>query len=305
MTTPSGDAPAPSHPPLPSAIVEPRAARRGLIPRTLPWLIPAIAAIIAIVLALQALAARGPRIDLVFANGHGIRPNDPIVHRGIQVGRVQSVSLDPAGKVRIRAELSPEAATLTWGGQFWIVRPEVSLSRVSGLDTIIGPRYIAAEHGGDNSPGFTTFESAPAANPTSLPGLNLILQATRGGSLSIGAPVSYRELPVGSVTNLLFAPDARTVNIHINIKPEYAHFVRTNTRFWNTSGIGLDVGLIGGLKLKAESLQTIFAGGLAFATPDKPAELAPPAEHGRVFPVEDFDESWLKWTPDLTPASRP
>lgn len=303
MTPSSGESPAPPTP-LPTAIVQPRATRRGLIPRTVPWLIPALAAIVALVLVLQAIASRGPRVDLLFASGHGIRPNDPIIHRGIQVGRVHEVTLDPSThQVRVIAELTREAAHLSRGGQFWIVRPEVSLSRVSGLETLLGPRYIAAERVPEAEATFATrtFESPPVPTPDSLPGLNLILQATRSGSLSIGAPVSYRELPVGSVTNLLFAPDARTVNIHINIKPEYAHFVRTNTRFWNTSGIGLDVGLIGGLKLKAESLQTIFAGGLAFATPDKPADLAPPAENGRTFPVEDFDDSWLKWSPDLTP----
>lgn len=279
---------------VPSAIVEDRG---GGLQAWWPWLAPLAALLVVAVLVMQSVADRGRRVTLVFADGHGLKPNDPIVYRGIQVGKVHEVGLDRSGgKVRVLADLSKEAAFLASRGRFWIVRPEVSLSRVSGLETLLGPRYIAAEQGDAGAGLPQTFDSPPTGL-VSLPGLNVVLMAGRGGSLSIGSPVSYREVPVGTVTNLSLSDDAKSVSISVNIRPEHARLVRGNTRFWNTSGIGLDVGLIGGLKLKAESLQTILAGGLAFATPDKPGEAV---SDGQVFAVEEYDEGWLKWSPDLS-----
>lgn len=296
---PSAPTPNAETPIIPLATIRPR--RSG--PRVwLPWLVPALALIVTALLIMQTLAARGPRITLRFQSGHGIKSNDPVVFSGVQIGRIRSVGIDPSTRqILIRAELNRDAAFLADSGRFWIVRPEVSLSRVAGLDTVIGPRYLAADY-----PSPSQRVSAPQsleAPPVvaDLPGLNIIIRAARAASISIGAPVSYRDLPVGSVTDTSLAPDARTVIISVNILPQHEHLVRSYTRFWNVSGIGLDLGLVGGLKLKAESLQTIFAGGLAFATPEKPPPQ--PGElitDGTEFQMVEYEDEFLKWAPDLT-----
>ena len=284
---------------IPIATIRPR--RGG--PRVwLPWLVPAIALLVTAVLIVQTLAARGPRITLRFQNGHGIESNDPVVYAGVQIGRIQSVGIDPSTRqILIRAELNRDSSFLANSGRFWIVRPEVSLSRVAGLDTLIGPRYIAADFPSPSQSKSVpqSLEAPPVLHD--LPGLNILIRAARAASISIGAPVSYRDLPVGSVTDTHLAPDARTVIISVNILPGHEHLVRSHSRFWNVSGIGLDLGLVGGLKLKAESLQTIFAGGLAFATPEKP----PPQSgefitDGTEFQMVEYDDEFLKWAPDLT-----
>lgn len=291
MTTPPAEAPDT----IPTAIIEPSARRAGPA-RLLPWLVPIAAVILTIVLITQALASRGPSLTLAFQNGHGIRENDPIVHRGVQVGRVRSIDFAPTGQVRIRIELTSAAAFLAKSGRFWIVRPELSLSRVAGLETIVGPRYIEADFPSGNT-GPISLETPPPDSGAE--GLRILIRAPRAGSLAAGSPVSYRELRVGEIISVSLAPDARSVEIAVRINPEHARLVRRNSVFWNVSGIGLDLGFVGGLKLKAESLQTILSGGLAFATPDRPPPPADPVPQGHEFPLSEYDEAYLRWSPDL------
>ncbi|MBX3359495.1 MAG: MCE family protein [Phycisphaeraceae bacterium] len=263
------------------------------------WLIPLAALILAAILAFQSWSQRGPRLTLQFEQGHGISANDPVVYRGVRVGRVAEVSIDPAhNRISVDIELSRDASELAWGGRFWIVRPELSLTRIAGLETLIGPRYVAADLPADSNPTVTTVESPPVVRPTlSGPGLSLLLRAPALGSIRGGSPITYREVPVGTVVSIALSDDARTIEIIGRIQPEYAHLVRANTRFWNASGIALDVGLMGGLKLKAESLATVLAGGIAFATPNNPG---PVVKSGHAFDVErDPVDDAAKWSPNL------
>ncbi len=287
----------------PAAIIRPARARAGL-PTALAWLIPLAALVVASLLVAQSLSSRGPRLTLTFANGHGLRPDDPVVYRGVQVGRVREVGIAAdTQSVRVNIEL---ARDVTFLRRYWIVRPELSLSRVAGLETIVGPRYIAADTGPrDGAASATpenplTLDSPPIAGDAADDGLDLLIRATRVASITPGSPVTYRELAVGSVTAVTLAADARTVEIAVRINPEHARLVRANSVFWNVSGIGLDLGLVGGIKLKAESLQTILAGGLAFATPDDAGE---PVTSGTEFTLNDYDTNYLKWSPDLEKSS--
>ena len=118
------------------------------------WFVPVLAVGLVGVLFFQAYAQRGPIITINFANGEGLRAGDPVSFRGVQVGKVREVLLTPdlAG-VSTRIELNKDASGLAVeGSRFWVVRPELSLTRVSGLETLLGPRYIEAEPGPAGSP---------------------------------------------------------------------------------------------------------------------------------------------------------
>ena len=126
--------------------------------------------------------------------------------------------------------------------------------------------------------------------------MDLVLSAARLGLITSGLPVVYREVRVRTVVGAELSADAKSVDIAVRIDPAHAHLVRDNTKFWNVSGIGLDLG-IGGLKLRAGSLESVLAGGIAFATPLKPGE---PARIGARFELADAPEdAWLKWAPEL------
>jgi paraquat-inducible protein B len=306
----NGNAAAAAHEAVHSRSVEPAIPTATMSPvRRIPalaWLIPIAALALAAVLAYQAISNRGPTIAITFDNGAGIQPDDPVTYRAVEVGRVRSVSLSPdLQHVIVHVQLTPDAASIaTEGTMFWVVRPEVSLTRVSGLETLLGPRYIAVEPAtprGRPMRAFVGLDTQPRISQNSVPGLALTLRSQRLGSVSEGSPVSFREMKVGVVTSVELAADARTIDIQLRIDPHHAHLIRTNTKFWNASGIGLDLGLLGGVKLKAESLEAVIAGGIAFATPTKAGE---PVASGHSFEMEPQPvDDWMKWAPDLTPPA--
>lgn len=71
--------------------------------------------------------------------------------------------------------------------------------------------------------------------------------------------------------------------MQVFIKAPYDHYLRTDSRFWNVSGIQVGLGA-GGLKVQMQSLQALFSGGVAFGLPDnRNAVNAPVAPANSVF----------------------
>ena len=98
------------------------------------------------------------------------------------------------------------------------------------------------------------------------------------------------------VTGFELSPLANSVQVYVTIYEPYDRIVRTNTRFWNVSGIGMEIGLLGG-KIKTESLQALLEGGIAFATPDRLGETV---VSGIRFELHENPQSgWLDWDPEI------
>lgn len=273
------------------------------------WLVPIGALVAAAVLGYQAYAARGPVVTVVLAAGDGIGEGDPVTYRDVQVGRVRGVALaEGLTRVAVTIEFNPDAAGLAVEGtKFWIVRPEVSAARISGLDTLLGPRYIAVEPGsGPRADRFVGLARAPVLVPSDTPAadaLTLVLQSPHRGSLSVGSPVSYRGIKVGAVTDVQMSYDARAVDISVAIDPSYAALVRSNTKFWKQSGIGADFGWWRGFSVRTGSLESVLAGGIELATPTR---AGPPVPNGSKFILHDEPEAdWYQWSPALLEPAPP
>lgn len=127
-------------------------------------------------------------------------------------------------------------------------------------------------------------------------GLHVVAEAPHLGGIQVGDPVSYRELTVGEVVSRELSADSRRLRLHLNVQRRYAPLVRSNSVFWNASGISANLGL-SGLHIHAESLQALLRGGVAFATPDDSGYRV---KSGSVFALQpEPKEEWLKWDPAL------
>ncbi len=114
----------------------------------------------------------------------------------------------------------------------------------------------------------------------------------------------YRQIPIGSVTGYKLGANANEVIIFINIRPYYAPLVRSNSMFWNVSGIRVDARIVGGVKIDTDSLQSILDGGIAFATPDNP-DMGDAASQGMSFVLhEEPGQNWLQWSPKIPLGSQ-
>jgi len=250
-------------------------------------------------------------IEIRFREGHGLQVGDELRHRGIVVGEVSSVELneDLAG-VTVKVRLVESAQRLARAGsQFWIERPDVSLTGVRGLETLVGGRYLAILPGPPEAEPLTTFdglETAPITNERMEGGLEITLEGRHRRGVRAGAPVSYRGQQIGHIVSVGLSLDGSRVEARAYIDPTFKRLVRENSIFWSTSGIKANFSISGGLEVTAETLETIAAGGVAMATPDPPGGLV---ITGRRFPLfnktdpEFDDQKWQQWEPHIALGS--
>jgi hypothetical protein len=264
------------------------------------WLLPILALLVVGVVLGLAWVRRGPTVTVTFQEGHGLKPGDAVRCRGIIVGEVRSVRLDGrTGGVTVQAELHPEASEVVRAGsRFWIARPLADLATgVRGLDTVVGAKYIVVQPGdGAPSSDFVGLEAPPIPETVEPGGLEVVLQAHHLGGLRPGAPVTYRQVRVGSVLRTALASDGSAVDVHAYIRPAYAPLVRGNSHFWNVSGLRVQAGLRG-LGLSLESLEAVLTGGVTLATEDPPGKRV---VSGKRFVLEAEEPAgWQKWAPSL------
>ncbi len=200
----------------------------------------------------------------------------------------------------MKARLSqPSAGIANEGAIFWIVRPQLDGGDVTGLGTVLtGPEIQVLPGKGEPRADFTGLENAPVA--LEVPGLEVVLRAPRQKSLQLNTRVYYRGVEVGLVRKIDLSPDATTADIRLVIRQRYANLVRSGSMFWNVSGVSLQGGLFKGVKLEIESLRSLLAGGVEFASPPQ----SPPAKPGAVFTLHDAPRAqWLAWAPRIAIAA--
>ncbi|MCP5228858.1 MlaD family protein [Accumulibacter sp.] len=251
---------------LPQATVVPKKRTRV----STVWVIPILAAVVAVGIAVQRVLSEGPTISIVFKNAQGIEAGKTVIkYKDVTIGQVAAVQLsDDYSSVAVTAKIAKSAAGLmVKDAKFWIVEPRITLSGVSGLGTLLSGNYIGFEAGKSESSerSFSGLEVPPIITGDQ-PGRQFLLHAKDLGSLGIGSPVYYRRLPAGQVVAYELAKDGNSVEIKIFVAAPYDKFVNPGTRFWNASGVEVSLGA-DGLDVQTQSMVALIAGGLAFETP--------------------------------------
>ncbi|MFC3940121.1 MCE family protein [Pseudomonas gingeri NCPPB 3146 = LMG 5327] len=257
------------------------------------WVLPLIALIIGGWLGWRAYNQTGIEIQVRFESGEGIQANKTeIVYKGMPIGKVKALTLDTEGSTKgvvATVEMNKDVeSSLRTNTRFWLVKPSVTLAGITGLETLVSGNYIAVSPGdGEPSRKFKALSQEPPLSDLK-PGLHITIKAERLGSLNRGSPVFYKQIQVGQIKSFALSPDQNMVELKVFIEPAYANLVRKHTRFWNASGISIDANL-SGVKVRSESLASIVAGGIAFATPENRKD-SPPTDPSLPFRLyEDFD----------------
>jgi paraquat-inducible protein B len=266
---------------IPEAVSEPK--RRFSV--QLVWIIPIVAALIGLTLAVKTVIDRGHMITITFKTGEGLEAGKTkIKYKDVQIGEVKGLSFSAdRSKVVVTAEISKDArGLLVKDTRFWVVRARISGGNVSGLGTLIGGSYIGVDAGSSTEmrDEFVGQETPPAVS-MDVPGRQFVLHAADVGSLDTGSPVFYRRLQVGQVISTALDPDGKGVSAKIFIRAPYDQYVKTTTIFWQASGIDLTLNA-SGVKVNTESMVSILLGGISLQTPDDKL-LAPPAQPNSIF----------------------
>jgi paraquat-inducible protein B len=245
----------------------------------------------------------GVAIEIHFNETSGLKNNLAIKYQDQQVGVVSRVSFDEGGLgATAYAFLNDNGRNFAVkGSQFWFAKPELALVGSSNVGAILEGGFIGLMPGkGEENRHFEAKSVAPVMS--SLPsGLNLTLSAKSLGSIRAGNPVLYRQVKVGKVIGVDLSSTADNVNIYINIFDRYAPLVNQQSKFWNSSGISIDAGVFSGVNINSESIETLLAGGVAFATPEINANKGSQVtKQGDLFYLApEADEKWQAWQPKI------
>ncbi len=259
------------------------------------WVVPILALLIGGWLVWHNMSSKGPLIKVTFETADGITVGKTEIRcRSVKVGYVDDVDLsDDLSSVTVAIRIDPEAQhLLRRGTAFWVVRPRVSGTDISGLGTFLTGAYIELDPG---PPGhadrreFVGLERPPVTS-SSVPGRRLVLTADEAGSLIQGSPVYYRGYEVGRIESRGLLKDGSSIKYDVFIRQDYGWLVTENTRFWNTSGIDVVMGA-DGVKLRTPSFQAMVSGGAEFGVPPG-IEPGPQVADGQSFTLHrNYDEA--------------
>lgn len=255
---------------FPTAVVGPRRSVPHLFQGSMLWLLTLACMLLAIGLVWWSLPPRGIEIVVHFPEGHGLEAEDAVRFRGIDVGHVEKVSLNPElDAVDVTIHLKPFAEPLAREGtRFWIVRPELSISGISGLETAVGHKYVGLIPGERDGAFQRVFRGLDDSPPEALAedGIELIFRGEKRHSISAGSPVTFRGVEIGRILTVGLSSDSRYVDARARIFEDYKQLITTDTVVWATSGVNLDFKFGQGLVLNTESLETIARGGVSLLT---------------------------------------
>ena len=266
------------------------------------WLVPFFAALLGLFLAYNFYKEQGPLITIQFNTAEGlIAGKTPIRYRDVNIGVVEKIKLtDDLEKVTVEARMTVSSERyLNNHARFWVVRPRIGTSGVSGLGTLLSGSYIQVTSlvGTAFQTRFKGLEKPPLTEEGA-PGLRLKLQAEQAGYVGIGSPVYYRQVKVGQIEAQRILPDYKMVEFTIFIESPHHKIIRNTTKFWNVSGFSLNLDA-NGLSVRSPSLEGLAQGGVAFDIIEE-YEFPYKVEDGHVFTLHETRDIAEEDTLDLS-----
>jgi len=126
---------------LPEAVVEK--------PHAIPiiWLIPLIAALIGGWLAYKTISESGPTITITFKDASGLEAGKTkIKYKSVTLGEVQKIEIKNLSSITVTAKIDKSGKKfMSKNTRFWVVRPRIGGSQISGLETIVSGVYISLD----------------------------------------------------------------------------------------------------------------------------------------------------------------
>lgn len=250
------------------------------------WIIPLMALLVTLWVAWQSYNDRGPLITIEFEDGSGISPRETEVRfRDVRVGIVEHLHFGEGlrsviARVRLEKEIAPYVDS---SATFWVVRPELSASGVSGLDTVLSGVFIEGAWDSEIGPEASRFrglDTAPLYRSGD-DGLQIALRSVPNGVLNANTPILYRGVEIGRVGQARISPAGNFAIAEAVIDAPYGRLVTSATRFWDTSGFSVSIGP-NGAEIDFTSIATLLGGGITFDTFVSGSE---PVGDGHVFEV--------------------
>ena len=181
---------------------------------------------------------RGINIDIQLPENHGIKSQSaPIHYEGLEVGRLNGIEFDDNFKAtRAKANIDPSMHwLLKTGTEFILEKGELGLSGVKNPTNLVLGNTLSIKLGkGTDTRQFTakTMNDILAEDAKTL---KVKLQAENAWGLSDKTQLIYRGIQVGFVHQTQLNKDR--IDVEVVVLPEYAHLIKSNSRFFLVGGI--------------------------------------------------------------------
>jgi paraquat-inducible protein B len=234
------------------------------------WFIPVIAIFIGCWMIYYQWSNEGKEITIHFLTAEGMEAEKTkIKSRNVDIGEVSSIELNQNGNgVIVTAKIKKSAEQfLLADSTFWVVSPQISHTGVSGLSTLISGVYIEISPGKSNEERYV-FDAlnSPPLTPSGTPGLHITLNSNDQFAYKKGDPIIYKGLTVGQFEDIYFNFEERVVYYNAFVKAPYHQLITSNTKFWDVSGLQLDLNA-DGISVKTGNFETMLTNGATFGIP--------------------------------------
>ena len=243
------------------------------------WIVPIIAFFVSFALLYRHYSALGPKIEIVLPNSDGLEAGQSVIKfRNLAVGKILKIHIQKEDKgVVVVARMDKDMKEfLNESTKFWIVKPRVGYSGVSGLDTLISGSYIAmyAKRQSSNTKRKFIGEMQPYRDKNS--GIKIHMISSKLSTVKVGTPINYKNIQIGEIERISLSPNGKNIALTAFIKKRYKKLINDTTKFWVQS--------LASIKLQDNRLDIKFTpvisylafGGITFETKfDKNYPLSP------------------------------
>ena len=230
------------------------------------WIVPIIAFLITISLAYQHFSQMGKEIRIYFDSSSGLKIKSKVQYRNVAIGEVTKILLDDDSEgvvVVVRMDKGTKKY-LNNKTEFWIVKPEVDSSGISGLETLISGAYIGLYTQKDKS--FKKiFQGLNKPHKSRGDGIYYTLTTNKTHiNVSKNSPVFYKNIEVGRIDKVELDDNMR-MNIVILIENRYTKYINISSKFWIRSALDINFEN-SNLNINLAPIGDILKGGLEFST---------------------------------------
>ncbi len=216
-------------------------------------------------------AERAIEIHFLLSNNSDINIGNAIYHNGIKVGKVITLKSQPDA-IAI-AHVDPSIAELLREDtQFWIEKPQLSLTGAKNLRSLVTGNFIRLRPGAGKPA--TTFNLASSEQELR-PSQTILISANDGKGLKVNSKIYFKNYPIGHVAKVSFNQESKNIDLTVKIYNDFKDLIKRNSRFINLSSIDINAG-IGGINVSAGPLPSLIEGGIALINDtqfvDKPAK---------------------------------
>jgi len=242
------------------------------------WILPLIVLGVLAWIAYESYTKKGTNITVVFKSAEGLKENvTPLEYKGLQLGKVTKISMhEDLKSVKVNILVNSDVAryVANEGSDFWIKKPTVSLTKISGLSTLISghkielsPKFRSQDEysQGRYKDYFEGLDTQPNDELDS-DGYYISLIANDKDNIEVGTPIFYNKYQIGEIVSKEFRYEKVFLSAYIYDKFNY--LVNKSSKFVMNDALKVNYGA-SGLNIEFGSLYSALVGGITVLTSNK------------------------------------